>query len=212
MSPRRLVVDADTVEPADLAPAVDWLRRGGVVAFPTDTSYGLAVDPASEAAVHAIFAIKGRSPRAALPLIAASVTQIEMACGRLDRASARLAATWWPGPLSLLIEAPAGVSAAVHGGGRSVAVRVPAHRVARALAEAWGNLLTATSANMSGAPPANAADDLDAMASDARVFVIDGGRTAGGVPSTIVDVRGQRATLLRDGAIPWERVLESLKG
>jgi L-threonylcarbamoyladenylate synthase len=212
MSLRRVVVDAAIVAPADLMPAVEWLRHGGVVAFPTDTSYGLAVDPTSEAAVHGLFMLKGRSARAALPLIAASVSQIEAACGQLDRASARLAGAWWPGPLSLLLDAPTGISAAVHGGSRSVAVRVPAHRVARLLADAWGGLLTATSANLSEAPPANAAGDLDALAADSRVFVVDGGPTAGGLPSTIVDARGPRATLIRDGAIPWERVLESLKG
>lgn len=212
MNSRRLVVDPATVAPADLAPAVDWLRRGGVVAFPTDTFYGLAVDPTSEAAVRAIFDLKGRSARAALPLVAASARQVEAACGPLGVTAAALAAAFWPGPLSIVVDAPATLAVAVHGGSRSVAVRVPADRVARALADAWGGLLTATSANVSGEPSARTADEIGRLADDPRVLVVDGGPTAGGKPSTIVDVRATRATLVRDGAIPWDRVLESLRG
>jgi L-threonylcarbamoyladenylate synthase len=212
MNGPRLVVDPATVAAADLAPAVDWLRQGGIVAFPTDTFYGLAVDPRSQAAVRALFDLKGRTARAALPLIAASVRQVEAACGSLGDTAATLAARWWPGPLSLVLDAPADVTAAVHGGSRSVAVRVPAHRLARALVEAWGGLLTATSANLSGEAPAVAAGDLGRIARDPRVFVVDGGATAGGAPSTIVDVRAARVALVRDGAIPWNRVLESLEG
>jgi L-threonylcarbamoyladenylate synthase len=212
MNDRRLVVDPATMVPADLTPAVDWLRQGGIVAFPTDTWYGLAVDPGSDGAVRAIFELKGRSARAALPLVAASVRQVEAACGPLGVTAARLAALWWPGPLSLIVDAPADVAVAVHGGSRSVAVRVPAHTLARMLAEAWGGLVTATSANVSGAAPAGAARDLDRLAADARVFVVDGGTTPGGAPSTIVDARASHVTLVRDGAIPWNRVLESLGG
>jgi L-threonylcarbamoyladenylate synthase len=127
-------------------------------------------------------------------------------------ASRRLAAAFWPGPLSLIFDAPVRVAVAVHGGGRSVAVRVPDDRVARALAEAFGTPITATSANLSGEPPARDVGSLGAVATDARVLVIDAGVTPGGAPSTIVDARGSAPVLVREGAVPWNRVLESLQG
>ena len=91
--------------------------------------YGLAVDPSSDAAVHNLFELKGRRARAALPLVAASSRQVEALCGQLGSAAARLAAAFWPGPLSLVFDAPASVSVAVHGGSRTLAIRVPDHPV-----------------------------------------------------------------------------------
>lgn len=205
-----------TVDPAgchvdDLAPAVEWLRAGKIVAFPTDTFYGLAVDPSSDAAVHGLFELKGRRVRAALPLVAASSRQVEALCGPLGSTAARLAAAFWPGPLSLVFDAPASVSVAVHGGSRTLAIRVPDHAIARTLADAWGGPLTATSANRTGAPPASDVASFGEISLEPRVLVIDAGPTAGGAPSTIVDARGPRLTLVREGAIAWDRVLESLK-
>ena len=212
MMPRpHLVVDPGAVTAADLRPAAEWLAQGGIVAFPTDTLYGLAVDPASDAAVRALFDLKGRSARVALPLIAASARQVEAACGPFGDVARRLSSAWWPGPLSIVLDAPSHISVAVHGGSRSIAVRVPAHPVALALVEAFGAMVTATSANVSGEPPAHTAGDLAAIAADPRVLVVDGGPTAGGLPSTIVDARVRPPVLVRDGAIAWARVLESLQ-
>ena len=211
MSTRRVVVDSQAVQAQELAEAVTWLRHGGVVAFPTDTFYGLAVDPFSDTAVRALFDLKGRNARAAIPLLADSIEQIAAACGPIGPSGARLAARWWPGPLSLILAAPARISVAVPGGRRSIAVRVPAHRVARTLASAFGSLVTATSANLTGETPADSVEALGPIADDPRIFVVDGGRTAGGAPSTIVDARGATPELVRAGAIPWERVLESLQ-
>ena len=207
-----LVVDPHTCQPIDLASAAAWLRAGGVVALPTDTFYGLAADPWSAVAVAAVFDVKGRAAAAALPLIGASLEQVEAQCGPLAAATRWLAETHWPGPLSLILDAPASMAAAVHAGAGTVAVRVPAQPVARALAEAAGHLLTATSANRSGAPPVSTAAALGDLAADPRVFVIDGGPTPGGDPSTIVDARGARPVLVRAGAIAWSRVLESERG
>jgi L-threonylcarbamoyladenylate synthase len=205
----RVSVNPTSCRPEDLLAAVEWLRAGGIVAYPTDTLYGLAVDPASDGAVRTLFQLKGRQAAVALPLIAASRAQVESWCG-LSAAARRLADEFWPGPLSLICDAPGTVVPAVHAGRRSVAIRVPAHPVARALAAAWGSPITATSANRSGGRPAQLAADLEGLADD-RVFVIDGGDTAGGLPSTIVDARAMPVQLVRDGAILWERVLNSLQ-
>jgi L-threonylcarbamoyladenylate synthase len=206
---QRIKVNPTSCVPADLLGAVQWLQAGKIVAYPTDTLYGLAVDPASDLAVRTLFQLKGRQATAALPLIAASRAQVEAWCG-LSAGARRLADEFWPGPLSLIGDAPGTVVPAVHAGRRSVAIRVPANSVARALAAAWGSPVTATSANRSGGRPAQFVADLEDVADD-RVLVIDGGDTAGGPPSTIVDARTMPAQLVREGAISWERVLNSLQ-
>jgi L-threonylcarbamoyladenylate synthase len=208
---RRLVVDPVRYSADELTPAAEWLRSGLVVVLPTDTFYGLAVDPRSAAAVAHVFDLKGRRATEALPVVAASRAQIESWCGPLDAASARLAAQFWPGPLSLVVDAPPIVANDVHAGRRSLAVRVPSNAVTRALCECAQMLLTSTSANRSGEPPASRVADLGSLAEDHRVFVIDAGPAPGGSASTIVDARGDRPVLVREGAIAWSRVLEFLK-
>lgn len=204
-----LPVNADRCTADDLAAAAAWLRDGGVVAFPTDTLYGLAVDPRSAPAVSRLFGLKGRDERSPIPLIAGSLAQVEAFCGPLNEAGRRLAAAFWPGPLAIVCLAPQAIAPAVHAGTGTVAIRVPDHAIARALADACGTPVTATSANRSGAPPVSRADAIDLPLE--RVFVIDGGATRGGPPSTIVDARDARVRLVREGAIAWNRVLESLQ-
>lgn len=207
---RLLRVDPEHCSVEDLAAAVAWLRKDGIVAVPTDTFYGLAVNIRSSSAVRQLFALKGRDPRAALPLIAGDLAQVVACGGCLDAREAALATAFWPGPLSLVRDAPAWIAPEVHGGHRTVAIRIPAHLVARRLCEAWGGVLTATSANVSGAPAVDRAEALGALGDDARVLVIDAGVTPGGLPSTLVDVRSAQPVLLREGAIAWSRVLDFL--
>ncbi len=203
-----LILDPRSFGVDDLAPAVAHLRAGGVVAVPTDTYYGLAADPTQAGAVKRIFELKGRATGEALPLIAVSIEAVEKFCGPLGSAGARLAARFWPGPLSLVVDAPAAVATAVHAGRGTVAIRVPDHPVARALAGAFGGPLTATSANRSGDPPRRLAAAIADLGAD--VFIIDAGETPGGPASTIVDARVAPPRLVRDGAVPWDRVLGSL--
>jgi L-threonylcarbamoyladenylate synthase len=212
MSTERPVVrvDPEHCRVEDLASAVAWLHNGGLVIFPTDTLYGLAVDIRNAAAVKRLFALKGRAAGAALPLIAADLAQVVACGGRLDAREAALASAFWPGPLSIVRDAPAWIATEVHGGHRTIAIRVPAHAVARRLCEAWGSPLAATSANISGMPAVDRVTELGAIAQDPRVLVIDAGVTPGGLPSTLVDVRRSPPVLLREGAIAWSRVLEFL--
>jgi L-threonylcarbamoyladenylate synthase len=205
----RVRVDPASFGASDLQPVVAHLARGGIVAFPTDTFYGLAADPASSDAIAALFALKGRQADAAIPLVAGSRAQVEAWCG-LSPVSIRLADRFWPGPLSLVCDAPATVVPAVHAGLGTVAIRIPDHPIARALALAWGRPITATSANRSGEPPAHRAADL-MMPVSPGLMILDGGDTAGGAPSTIVDARGAVPVLVREGAVAWDRVLHSLE-
>lgn len=207
---RVIAVDAASCGAEQLRDAVEWIRAGRIVAYPTDTFYGLAVDPTSAAAVGDLFRLKGRPAEMAMPLIASSVEQAEALGGGWTPAMLALARTFWPGPVSLICEAPARLAREVQGGTGTVAVRVPDHAVARALAAAWGAPITATSANRSGEPPAQSAAMLATLAADPSVLVVDAGSTPGGQPSTIVDARGETPVLVRAGAIAWNRVLESI--
>ena len=203
-----LRVDPVECQPEDLSEAVEVLKSGGVVAFPTDTFYGLAVDPASPKAVARLFELQGRPASVAVPFVAASRAQVTAWCG-LEGDGITLADEFWPGPLSLICNAPPSIEPAIHASLGTVAVRVPAHAVARSLAYAWGSPVPASSANLTGQPPAVTVDDLASIAS-ADLCVIDAGPAAGGEPSTIVDARTRPPKLIRRGAIPWERVLHSL--
>lgn len=192
----------------DLAPAVSALRSGGVVAFPTETFYGLAVDPRSDAAVAKVFALKRRAPDQPLPLIAGDVDQVVDHVGTLTPLAARLASRGWPGPLTLIIPASPRLCDAVHLSTGKVAVRVPAGALARALAGRAGHAITSTSANISGDPPAATPEEVVASFASGIDVLIDSGPTPAGLPSTIVDATGDVPVLVRAGAIPWERVLE----
>jgi L-threonylcarbamoyladenylate synthase len=203
-----LHVSATHADPDVLALAVEVLRDGGVVAYPTDTLYGLAVDPRREDAIERLFALKGRDRRAAVPLVAADIEQAG-AAGRLGAREMRLAAAFWPGPLAVVVPAQPAVSRAALTDG-SVAIRVPAHAVARALAAAFGFPVTATSANRSGLAPAESADRVAETLGDIAIL-LDAGPSVGGAPSTIVRLTDEGPVLVRAGAVAWERVLRSLQ-
>jgi L-threonylcarbamoyladenylate synthase len=206
---QRVIVDPDQPDSASLAAAVTALRSGGVVAFPTDTLYGLAVDPRSNVAVARLFALKGRPAQMAVPIVASDVEQAAGA-GTFGPRERRLAEAFWPGPLSIVIPAAAAIVPGVRGGGDTVAIRVPAHAVARRLAAAFGFCVTATSANTSGHPPATSADEVARHLPEVDVL-LDGGPAPGGAPSTIVGFDRDAPVLLRAGAVPWDRVLKSLQ-
>ena len=186
------------------------LRRGGIVAYPTDTLYGLAVDPRSPEAVEKLFRVKERDPRHPIPLIAGDLAQVAVAAIMTPIAQ-RLAEVFWPGPLSVVLPSTPVIAPLVKSLDDSVAIRIPASETARALAHAFGFPITSTSANLSGEPAM--ADPIEvALTLDYRIdFLLDRGMAPGGAPSTIVDARGPAARLVRPGAVPWERVLESLE-
>lgn len=200
----------DARDPQSTAQAAATLRAGGIVAYPTDTLYGLAVDPRSDDAVERLFALKGRAPGMAVPIIASGIEQAAMA-GEFGARELRLAQTFWPGPLSIVIPAHARVSRRALGGGTTIAVRVPAHPVARALAEEFGFCITATSANPSGANAPPSPEALAATLHEGIDLLLDAGAAPGGPPSTLVAFDRTGPLLLRAGAIAWERVLKSLE-
>lgn len=209
--PLRITVSAAYPDGEAIERVADWLRRGGIAAIPTDTLYGLAADPFSAVAVQRIFTIKDRATERALPLVAASIEQVETHLGALPSVGQRLAERYWPGPLTLVVAAPETIGRDVTGGGATVGVRVPAHAVTRALCEACGVPLTATSANISGQPPTSDPDEVLQRLGNRIDVLVDAGVTPGGPPSTIVDVTGDVPRLIRAGAIAWDHVLASIR-
>jgi L-threonylcarbamoyladenylate synthase len=209
---RRVFVDPGAPQRDAIDEAATWIRNGGVVAIPTDTLYGLACDPFRADAVSRIFAVKGRAAEQALPLIAADAAQVAAHLGGLTLAGARLAQRFWPGPLTLILDAPASVARGVTGDTGTVGVRVPADDVARAIAEACERPITATSANLSGEAPTADPDEVERTLGDRIDLLIDTGRTRGGAPSTIVDLRSTEPRLVRAGAIAWDEIRLWLNG
>jgi L-threonylcarbamoyladenylate synthase len=190
--------------------AVRVLRAGGIVAYPTDTLYGIAVDPLNALAMEALFALKGREVGRAVPLIGSDREQVASVV-EMSRLARRLAERFWPGPLTLVLRSAVRWAAGVAAADGTVAVRVPDHAVARALARGFERPVTATSANRSGDPAAVEPVDVLSALGGGVALVLDAGRCAGGLPSTIVDASGETPRLVRAGVIPWERVLESLE-
>jgi L-threonylcarbamoyladenylate synthase len=203
-----LTVDASNPELSVIREAAAMIRDGLVVAYPTDTLYGLAVDPRNATAVRRLFELKGRPETSALTLIAADGAQAWMA-GERSAAADQLARQWWPGPLTLVVRARAGLAKETLAGGLTVGVRVPDQAVARALAVATGFCITATSANRSGEAAASDAEAVAAALPEVDA-ILDGGPSRGGPPSTIVNASERELTLIRAGAVPWNRVLRSL--
>ena len=194
--------------PEARAEAIRTLEAGGIVAFPTDTVYGIAVALGTSGGIERLFAAKGRPPDKAIALLIADVDQARD-IGVLGEAATALAAAFWPGGLTLVVprrlDRP--LPAALTGGGdlATVGLRVPDHDAPRALARALGPLPT-TSANRSGEPEARDADELEARLGAALDLVLDGGPAHGGAASTVVDTTLEPVRILRDGAISRDRI------
>jgi len=189
--------------------ALDYLKRGGAVVLPTDTLYGLAVDILNPAAVQRVFAIKGRSSDLALPILVDDWAGVEMVASHRSNLAQQLAESYWPGPLTLVLPKRTGISDLVTGGRETVAVRSPDHWVPRRLIEQLGRPLTGTSANISGSPDPNSLAEVRASLGSLVDYIISCGPSPMGTSSTIVDVTGDSPKLIREGAIPFQEILNS---
>jgi len=193
----------------ELHHAAAAIIKGGIVAYPTDTLYGLAVDPRQESAVKRLCALKQRASGSGLPLIAGSLSQLESSLGAMPTLGRRLAVRFWPGPLTLVFVPRVKLVTEVHAGDGSLAVRVPSSKIARTLAEFVGHPVTATSANRSGErTPATGALVVEILGPELAAILGEQSSLEGDA-STIVDVRGTTPTLIRAGAITWDHVLQS---
>jgi len=187
----------------------ETIARGGVIAFRTDTFYGLGADPFSRSAVQRIKQLKGREASKPILIIISDADQIERFISERSRAFDLLAERFWPGALTLIgraaLEVPDEVTA--HTG--TIGIRLPGDDNVRALVRVCGGALTATSANPAGAEPARAAAEVASYFGATVDLIIDGGEARVGLPSTVVDTEGLEPKLIREGAIPWSEIQKS---
>ena len=184
------------------------LADGGVVAYPTDTVYGLGADIHNPEAIERVFEIKGRPADAPLPVLLSGVEQLTAVVDSPPNAAYELADRFWPGALTLVMRTSLSLPSALLREGR-VAVRVPDDPMCRRLIERLGSPITGTSANKTGGPAATAADEVRAQLGDTVDYILDAGRSGGSLPSTVVEVDEAGLRILREGAIPSEDVLSA---
>ena len=194
------------VSAADVAAAVQVLREGGLVALPTETVYGLAADASNELAVRRIFAAKGRPSSHPLIVHLPGEQALPLYAAEIPERARKLAAAFWPGPLTLVLKKSARVSDAVTGGQDTVALRVPAHPLAQAVLARFGGGLAAPSANKFGHVSPTTAEHVRTDLGDEVDLILDGGACEVGVESTIVDLSGPSPALLRPGGLATEEV------
>jgi len=199
----RILVTPENLDEA-LEQAARILRDGGLVAFPTDTVYGVGALVFMERAVERLFAAKIRDRSKAIPVLLSGVRDLNRIAKHVPPVAWQLAGAFWPGALSLVLEKSARVPDVVTAGGPTVAVRVPDHPLALALIERAGSPLATTSANLSGQPSAVTADEVEASLGDAVDLILDGGPCPGGVASTVLDLTVQPPRIVRPGPIRWE--------
>lgn len=207
---RYLKVDPQHPQQEIITLAAEYIQAGELVAFPTETVYGLGADAFQPAAVEKIFLAKGRPPQNPLLVHISSLSQVGLVAAEINPRAEKLMHRFWPGPLSIILPARPEVPAIVRGGQRGVGLRMPDHPVALALIEAAGPL-AAPSANLYGRPsPTNAEHvrhDLDGRIA----LVLDAGATGTGLESTLIDVSGPMARVLRLGGITIEELEECLE-
>lgn len=195
-------------DPAAFARAVRLLRAGKVIAFPTDTVYGIGADGFDERAIEQLFIVKERERGKAIPYLLADAKDLAKVAREIPRAARLLAEKFFPGGLTLVVPASVRVPKILIAGGDTIAVRVPNHPITRALIDSLGAPLAATSANISGGEnPANAQAVLAQLAG--RIpLILDGGATRGNLPSTVVDVTTDPPKVLRAGVISVKEIEE----
>lgn len=184
-----------------LAEAIAVLKGSGLVAYPSDTVYGLGAAASDERAVARAFAVKGRLSEKALPLLLADAEDMVPLCAEVPPLARLLTERFWPGPLTLVLRRAPGFQSAALGDGENVALRVPDHSFLRELIRALGEPITGTSANRSGRPSCRTAREVTRQLGNAVDLIIDGGTSRVGQGSTVVDITTEPARIVRGGAI-----------
>jgi L-threonylcarbamoyladenylate synthase len=199
------------VHEAELRQAANLLLGGDLVAFPTDTVYGVGAHAWQPEAVARLYAAKLRAREKAIPVLIADPGDLNLVALDPPPVALRLARAFWPGPLTLVLPRQCMISDEITAGGETVAVRVPDHPVARALIRAVGAPLATTSANLSGEPDCLVASQVAAQLAGRIAMILDGGRCPGGVPSTVASIDSDDIVILRPGPISVEALRHAAK-
>jgi len=192
-------------------PLRELLRRGGVLAIPTESSYGLGADPRNRKGVEAIYRVKGREPRKALPVVVADLEQLAGLGIDADLSILKPLSACWPGPLTVVLPIARAERIPAAAGEPALAVRIPGHEGLRSLLAALGHGRTATSANPSGGKPVLDPEGAADLLAGEDAMVVDGGVLPGGLPSTLVAIEEAGPVVLRTGKFPVERLREVLR-
>ncbi len=187
------------------------LKQGGIVAYPTDTVYGLGACIGIHQAVERVYQVKERPPDMALPLLLADTSQVTEVAEQVSPIAWHLIHSFLPGALTIVLHKSKSVPGIVTAGGITVAIRIPAHPIPIALIEGLGMPIVGTSANLSGKPSPLTAGEVCSQFGNKIDSVIDGGRCPGGKESTVVDVTGDTPVVLREGAISTEKLRQVCK-
>jgi L-threonylcarbamoyladenylate synthase len=199
-----LKVNPEQPAPGVIESAAEAIRRGELVAFPTETVYGLAADAFNEKAVARVFEVKERPANNPLPVQIASLDGVPRLAAEIPDAALRLMDTYFPGPLTIVFRASGEVSELITAGTGKVGIRMPDHPVALALILAAGTPIVAPSANTSGEPPPTTADEVFAYLDGRIEMILDAGPTQLKIASTVVDVTESPPRILREGSITAE--------
>lgn len=195
-----------------LADAVEALRRGEVIVFPTETFYGLGANALDPAAVQRVVAIKGRDVRQPIPLLVADVEMLEQLVAEVPPVAHRLIERFWPGPLTLVLPSRGNLPAPLLNASGGVGARVSSHPVATRIVSLLGAPLTATSANPSGLPPARRLAEAESYFSGQMRLFLDGGELPGRRGSTVVEIAGGEIKVIREGEIPEFELRRAVSG
>ena len=205
------VYRTETLEDEAYGEIVSLLRSGSVIAFPTDTAYGLGADPFNDPAIDRIFRIKGRPDTKPILLVVSSVEMAE-SMAEPDQVFYDLAEHFWPGPLTMILPAVKSVPLKLTAGTQTIGVRWPLARFAVGLAENFGMPITATSANRTGLPAAITAAEVRAQLGDSPDALVDGGELPSRGGSTVLDLTTDAPVLLREGPVSFESLQRFLGG
>lgn len=200
-----------SVHQKDIEQAAAILREGGLIAFPTETYYGLAVDPFNESALQRLFAAKQRPAVKPVLVLVPDRRQVDRLAESVPDIAWPLMDRYWPGPLTMVFSARRKLSAMLTGGTVTVGVRLSPHPVARDLLTAFGGPLTATSANRSGGQAACTENEVQEIFGRDVDMILPGGPTPGGQPSTIIAFEENSIICIRDGCIPCRKIIDSVR-
>lgn len=188
------------------------IREGGVVAFPTETYYGLGVDPFNAKAVDKLYTLKGREPQKPIALIVSDISMLEHVTENIPDIYHALMLNFWPGPLTLIFKSRKNINQIITGGGETIGVRISSHSIPTQICQSLNLPITATSANLSGLAPARNIEELTHYFGESLDFIIDGGETVAELCSTIVSATpDKKLKLIRDGVISYKTLLDYLE-
>ncbi|MDX6271943.1 MAG: L-threonylcarbamoyladenylate synthase [Acidobacteriota bacterium] len=188
------------------------VRAGGLVAFRTDTFYGLGADPFNRDALRSLLALKGREDGKPILVVISDASEVARFNARGGKLFDRISARHWPGALTLVVSARPELPEELTAGTGTIGVRLPADEAVCEFVRACGGALTATSANRAGEPPARTAGEVARAFMDGLALVVDGGAARSQEPSTVLDVSGSEARLIREGAVSWQELQETIRG